>query len=128
MLRELLQLLPSLFVSKKTIAQFSTELINKVYQNFNHDTEHLLPGCYFYAGLQIQVKPFFAYSTFLGEELNYWDWLVYDGFGQVVLKTGVADTRDDAVALAQIWVVEFLEGKVPHHINQGDQREEQIDA
>jgi len=112
MFRELLQLLPSLFVSKETIAQFSRELTNKVFQNFNHNAQHLLPGCYFYAGLQIKVKTFSAYSTFLGEELNYWDWLVYDGFGQVVLKTGVADTRDDAVALAQTWVVDFLDGKI----------------
>ncbi|MEG4497036.1 hypothetical protein QUB05_07505 [Microcoleus sp. F10-C6] len=112
MLRELLQLLPSLFVSKKTIAQFSTELINKGYQNFNPDAQHLLPDCYFYAGLQIQVKPFSAYSTFLGQELNYWDWLVYDGFGKVLLKTGVADTRDEGVALAQTWVVDFLDGKI----------------
>jgi hypothetical protein len=124
MLRELLQLLPSWFVSKKTIAQFSTELINKVYQNFNYDAQHLLPGFYFYAGLQIQVKVFRAYSPLLGKEVEYWDWLVYDGFGQVMLKDGVADTRDEGVALAQIWVVEFLEGKVPHHIL----CEEQIDV
>lgn len=101
-----------MFVAKDTIVQFSRELTNKVYQNFNHDTEHLLPGFYFYAGLQIQVKVFRAYSPLLEKEVECWDWLVYDGFGQVMLKDGVGDTRDDAVALAQSWTVEFLDGKV----------------
>jgi hypothetical protein len=30
-----------------------------------------------------------------------------------MLKAGVADTRDDAVAQAQNWAVEFLGGQVP---------------
>ncbi|WP_445246877.1 hypothetical protein [Microcoleus sp. OTE_8_concoct_300] len=114
MFKQLLQLFPSLLAAQEKVTQFSRELSNKIFQNFNHDAQHLLPGCYFYAGLQIEVKTFSAYSTFLGEELNYWDWLVYDGFGQVVLKTGVGNTRDDAIALAQSWTVEFLDGKVPY--------------
>ena len=112
MFKQLLQLFPNLLDSQEIVTQFSRELSNKIFQNFNHDAQHLLPGFYFYAGLQIKVKFFSAYSEFLKENIEHWDWLVYDGFGQVILNSGVGKTRDDAVALAQTWVVDFLDGKV----------------
>lgn len=38
-------------------------------------------------------------SMFLGKNLEYWDWAIYDGFGQGMLNAGVADTGNDATAL-----------------------------
>ncbi|MEG4350230.1 hypothetical protein QUA74_10860 [Microcoleus sp. LAD1_D3] len=99
--------------SQQKVTQVSRKLSNKIFQNCNQDARHLLPGCYFYAGLQIQIKFFSASSEILKENLEHWDWLVYDGFGQVVLKTGVGNTIDDARALAQVWTIEFLQGTIP---------------
>jgi hypothetical protein len=90
---------------------------NKIFQNLKHDAENLLPGCYYYAGLQIEVKVSLAYSTVLEKETEYWDWAVYDGFGQARVNAGGAKTRDDAIALAQSWAVDFLDGKVPYKSN-----------
>lgn len=66
----------------------------------SHDDENLLPGFYYYAGLQIEVKFFSTYSAFLKGYIEYWDWLVYDGFGKGMLNSGVERTREDAIAVA----------------------------
>ncbi|MEG4044623.1 hypothetical protein [Microcoleus sp. Pol17_C1] len=121
MLNKFLQLFPNLLASQEKVTQVSRKLSNKIFQNCNQDARHLLPGCYFYAGLQIKIKFFSAYSEFLKEDIECWDWIIYDGFGQVILHTGIGDTRDDAVALAQAWTVEFLQGKVPFVMVPGDQ-------
>ncbi|MEG4084907.1 hypothetical protein [Microcoleus sp. S13_C3] len=121
MLERILKFFPNLLASQQKASQVSRKLSNKIFQNCNQDVRHLLPGCYFYVGLQIQIKFFSTYSEFLKEDIEYWDWIIYDGFGQVILKTGVGDTRDEAVALAQVWTVEFLQGKVPFSIVPGDQ-------
>lgn len=91
--------------AKEALVQVSREISNKVFPNLNHDAQHLLPGFYYYIGLQVEVKFFSTYSAFLEKNLEYWDWSVYDGFGHKMLNAGVADTRNDAVALAQNWVV-----------------------
>lgn len=36
---------------------------------------------------------------------------MYDGFGQGMLNDGVGDTKDEAMALAQTWAIDFLEGR-----------------
>jgi len=94
-----------------------SRIINKVFQNLNNDNGNLLPGFYYYAGLQIEVKFFSSYSTFLGKNLEYWDWAVYDGFGQGMLNAGVADTENDATAIAKNWAIKFLEGRVLYKSN-----------
>jgi hypothetical protein len=43
--------------------------------------------------------------------------LVYDGFGQGMLNSGVESTREDAIAVAQNWAIEFLEGRIPYKSN-----------
>ncbi|MEG4445057.1 hypothetical protein QUB47_23520 [Microcoleus sp. AT9_B5] len=116
-----MKLFPNLLASQQKVTQVSRKLSNKIFQNCNQDARHLLPGCYFYAGLQIKIKSFSAYSEVLKEEIEYWNWLVYDGFGQVVLNTGVGNTRDDAQALAQTWTVEFLQGKAHFVIVTGNE-------
>ncbi|WP_333387112.1 hypothetical protein [Microcoleus sp. POL10_C6] len=121
MIEHILKLFPNLLASQEKVAQVSRKLSNKIYQNCEHNAQHLLPGCYFYAGLQIKIKFFSAYSEFLKEEIECWDWLVYDGFGQVVLKSGIGETKDDAIALAQTWTVQFLEGNIPSQISKGNQ-------
>jgi hypothetical protein len=45
--------------------------------------------------------------------LEYGNWVVYDGFGTKILNSGIGETREDAVAIAQNWAVKFLDGKVP---------------
>ncbi|MEG4850840.1 hypothetical protein QUB10_08010 [Microcoleus sp. B5-D4] len=93
------------------LIKVSRTLTNKVFQNFDGDEESLLPGFYYYAGLQIQLEFFSSYSLFLGGNLELWRWNVYDGFGQGMLNDGVGDTKDEAAALAQTWAVDFLEGR-----------------
>jgi hypothetical protein len=111
MLNNLRQLLAKNFHVNNRLIGVSREITNMIFQNPKHDDENLLPGFYYYAGLQIQVRFFSSYSTFLGKNLENWNWAVYDGFGQGMLNDGVADTRDEAVALAQTWAVNFLEGR-----------------
>jgi hypothetical protein len=117
MFNNLRRLLASKFHVKNRLIQVSREITNKIFQNLNHDEEILLPGFYYYAGLQIEVKFFSSYSTFLGKNLEYWDWAVYDGFGQGMLNAGVADTENDATAIAKNWAIEFLEGRVLYKSN-----------
>ena len=116
MFNNLRRLLASNFHVNNRLIQASREITNKIFQNLNHDDENLLPGFY-YAGLQIEVKFFSSYSTFLGKNLEYWDWAVYDGFGQGMLNAGVADTENDATAIAKNWAIEFLEGRVLYKSN-----------
>jgi|GEM_PF-2279098 len=117
MFNNLRRLLASKFHVNNRLIQVSREITNKIFQNLNHDEENLLPGFYYYAGLQIEVKFFSSYSTFLGKNLEYWDWAVYDGFGQGMLNAGVADTENDATAIAKNWAIEFLEGRVLYKSN-----------
>ena len=117
MFNNLRRLLPSNFPVNNRLIQVSSKIPNKIFQNLNHDSENLLPGFYYYAGLQIEVKFFSSYSTFLGKNLEYWDWAVYDGFGQGMLNAGVADTENDATAIAKNWAIEFLEGRVLYKSN-----------
>ena len=93
------------------LIKISRTFTNKIFQNPKHDAENLLPDFYYYAGLQIQIDFFSTYSTFLGKDIEYWRWNVYDGFGQGMLNDGIADTRKEAVTLAQTWAVDFLEGR-----------------
>jgi hypothetical protein len=111
MLNNLRQLLAKNFHVNNRLIGVSRDITNKIFQNPKHEDENLLPGFYYYAGLQIQVKFFSSYSTFLGKNLENWNWVVYDGFGEGMLNDGVADTKDEAVALAQTWAVDFLEGR-----------------
>ena len=111
------QQLAKKFHVKNRLLRLPRPIINKVFQNLNHDKENLLSGFYYYAGLQIEVKFFSSYSTFLGKNLEYWDWTVYDGFGQGMLNAGVADTENDATAIAKNWAIEFLEGRVLYKSN-----------
>ncbi len=117
MFNNLRRLLASKFHVNNRLIQVSREITNKIFQNLNHDEEKLLPGFYYYAGLQIEAKFFSSYSTFLGKNLEYWDWAVYDGFGQGMLNAGVADTENDATAIAKNWAIEFLEGRVLYKSN-----------
>lgn len=111
------QQLAKKFHVKNRLLRLPRPIINKVFQNLNNDNENLLPGFYYYAGLQIEVKFFSSYSAFLGKNLEYWDWAVYDGFGQGMLNAGVADTENDATAIAKNWAIEFLEGRVLYKSN-----------
>jgi hypothetical protein len=117
MFNNLRRLLASKFHVNNRLIQVSTEITNKIFQNLNHDEENLLPGFYYYAGLQIEGKFFSSYSTFLEKNLEYWDWAVYDGFRQGMLNAGVADTENDATAIAKNWAIEFLEGRVLYKSN-----------
>jgi hypothetical protein len=117
MFNNLRRLLASKFHVNNRLIQVSREITNKIFQNLNHDEENLLPGFYYYAGLQIEAKFFSSYSTFLGKNLEYGDWAVYHGFGQEMLNPGVADTENDATAIAKDWAIEFLEGRVLYKSN-----------
>ncbi|MEG5175548.1 hypothetical protein [Microcoleus sp. B3-D7] len=105
------QLLAKKLHVKNRLIKVSREITNQVFQNPKHDDENLLAGFYYYAGLQIQVHLFSTYSRFLEKDLESWNWRVYDGYGQGMLNDGAADTKDEAMALAQTWAVDFLEGR-----------------
>ncbi len=113
MFNNLRRLLASRLHVNNRLIPVSREITNKVFQNLNHDDENLRPRFYYYAGLQIEVKFLSTYSAFLKGEIEYWDWLVYDGFGQGMLNSGVESTRQDAIAVALNWAIEFLESRVP---------------
>jgi len=65
------QQLAKKFHVKNRLLRLPRPIINKFFQNLNHDNENLLPGFYYYVGLQIEVKFFSSYSTFLGKNLEY---------------------------------------------------------
>jgi hypothetical protein len=62
MFKRLLQQLPIVFTSKDVV-QLSRQLTNKVFQNMRHDDQNLLPGFYYYIGLQIKIEFFSTYSA-----------------------------------------------------------------
>lgn len=78
-LKDWRQLLAKKLHWENRLIKVSRTFTNKVFQNFEYDEERLLPGFYYYAGLQIQVNLFSSYSAFLGKISNTGDGLCTTG-------------------------------------------------
>lgn len=112
MLKKILNLLPASIVRKIGDSSFrnlqergeiKTWMVGKYFSDAK-----LIPGNYYYLGLQIKIVRCSRIETGYQYQVEkYWDWFVYDGYGSEMLASGESKTEECAIANAQKWIEAF---------------------
>ena len=121
MLKKLLNLLPvsivrkigdSSFASLQERGEVKTWIVGYTKDSSlleNSSDTDLIPGNYYYLGLQIKIVCCSRRSAGYQYQVEkYWDWYVYDDCGSEIIANGESKTEENAIAIAQKWIEVFL--------------------
>ncbi len=118
MLKKLLNLLPAVivrqlgdnsFASLQERGEVKTWIVGYTKDSSlpsDNKSDDLIPGNYYYLGLQIRIVRCFRLGD--SEIQNYWDWFVYDGYGSEIIANGESLIEEIAITTAQKWIDDFL--------------------
>ncbi len=121
MLKKLLSLLPvsivrkignSSFASLQERGEVKTWIVGYTKGSSfleNRSDTDLIPGNYYYLGLQIKIVRCSRIETGYQYQVErYWNWFVYDGYGSEIIANSESKTEECAIASVQKWIEVFL--------------------